>query len=239
MQEPLPQPFGPPAAPVASITTTQPYNSVATMGKILMALLGIGAFVDLMSIFFSGLQLSSGVTASSEMQQMMIGLLQLLVFFITAILFLFWMHRAYSNLKSFGATDLSFSPGWAIGYFFVPFLNLWKPFEAMSEIWKASDPNTRVDASGQWKSAATGALLNAWWIMWLVSNIAGQVVMRTSLEADQPAEIMSATRVAMIADLLGVFSAILALLVVSEVTRRQEEKHRQTVAAAQPSPFTS
>jgi hypothetical protein len=199
--------------------------------------LGFSAVVDLLSVLVSGSQLAPGATGA-EILEALIALFQMFLFFVTAVVFLFWMHRAYSNLKSFGATELGFTPGWAIGYFFVPFINLWKPFEAMSEIWKASDPDTQVDASGQWKSAATGALLNAWWIMWLVSNIAGQAVLRTSLKAEESSEIMAATRIGMIADLLGIISAILALLVVHEVTRRQQEKHHQTVAATQPSAFT-
>ena len=53
------------------------------------------------------------------------------------------------NVRALGANDLSISPGWSAGWFFVPFANLVKPFVAVREIWNASDSDPRdVSASG-------------------------------------------------------------------------------------------
>lgn len=60
---------------------------------------------------------------------------------VIAIVWLIWQHRAQKNLEGLGATWLRFTPGWAVGWWFVPFANLVKPFQTMRELWKASgDP---------------------------------------------------------------------------------------------------
>ncbi|MFC1995866.1 DUF4328 domain-containing protein [Chloroflexota bacterium] len=47
-----------------------------------------------------------------------------ILFVITAVLFYMWIHRAHRNLPSLGVSGLKYSPGWAVGGFFIPILNL-------------------------------------------------------------------------------------------------------------------
>ncbi|QYO65100.1 DUF4328 domain-containing protein [Leptolyngbya sp. 7M] len=46
----------------------------------------------------------------------------------TIVLFLVWLYRAHKNLFSLKPTHLDFSPGWAVGWWFIPFLNLVRPY---------------------------------------------------------------------------------------------------------------
>ena len=59
-----------------------------------------------------------------------------------AIAWCVWQHRAHANLWAFARSGLRFTPGWAVGWWFVPIASLWKPFEAVRELWKASDPGS-------------------------------------------------------------------------------------------------
>ena len=58
---------------------------------------------------------------------------------------------------------MSISAGWAAGYFFIPIMNLWKPYQAMKEIWQGSDPDPTVHAF----SVRVPALLPWWWGLFL------------------------------------------------------------------------
>ncbi len=58
---------------------------------------------------------------NSDPIQGIIGLLQSGLGVVTAITFLKWVYRAYKNVQGFGAEGLRFSPGWAIGYYFISF----------------------------------------------------------------------------------------------------------------------
>jgi hypothetical protein len=81
-----------------------------------------------------------------------------------------WMYRAACNVRALGARGFDTTPGWTVGWFFVPIANWFKPFVAMSEIWRAShDPQ-------RWKSATVPPLLGFWWAGWVLTNLGGAVV---------------------------------------------------------------
>ncbi len=84
-------------------------------------------------------QLSPDQVANNDPIQVIVGLLQSGLGIVTGIAFLKWIYRAYKNIKGFGAEGLRFSPGWAVGYYFIPILSLIRPVQVMSEIWRASD----------------------------------------------------------------------------------------------------
>jgi hypothetical protein len=59
--------------------------------------------------------------------------------------------RAYRNLPALGAESPRFSSGWAVGAWFVPFLNLVRPKQIMDDIWRASDPALPAHPGAAWK----------------------------------------------------------------------------------------
>lgn len=84
--------------------------------------------------------------------------------FVIAIVFVcIFIHRAVSNLSSLGRYS-TFTPGWAVGWFFVPFANLARPPQMMGELWRGSDPN----GSGT-------TMVGGWWACWIVGNIVAYV----------------------------------------------------------------
>lgn len=82
-----------------------------------------------------------------------------------------WTYRVNANAHTF-ANGLSSTPGWAVGWYFVPIANLWKPFEAMRETWAAS-----TEAS-DWAAMPVPTLLRVWWGCWLVGNFVSNGALR-------------------------------------------------------------
>ncbi|MDE0032024.1 MAG: DUF4328 domain-containing protein [Deltaproteobacteria bacterium] len=80
----------------------------------------------------------------------------------TAVAVSRWIHRANSNARALGARGMAFTPGGAVGWYFVPIANLWKPYQAMREIWKAS-----AGPLG-WQRRSVSALLPCWWLLAIV-----------------------------------------------------------------------
>jgi len=89
-------------------------------------------------------------------RHLFIGLGLLGIQLTTSILFLMWIYRANSNARQLGAQGMKFSPGWSVGFYFIPILWFWKPYQAMKEIWQASK------APSSWKSEKPGSIL-PWW----------------------------------------------------------------------------
>ena len=61
-----------------------------------------------------------------------VGILWLVIFIIMSILFLMWFRRAYYNLHQL-KNNLSYTDGWAVGSWFIPFANWVLPYRIMKE----------------------------------------------------------------------------------------------------------
>ena len=89
----------------------------------------------------------------------------LLIWLTSVALVLIWMYRAHCNIRALGATGLTFSPGWAVGWFFVPIAFFWMPHQAMQELWRASA------SPEEWQRQPGSVLLSWWWALWLLDLV--------------------------------------------------------------------
>lgn len=117
-----------------------------------------------------------------------------LVFVISMVLVGMWIYRAHANLHESGRGALTVSPGWAVGWFFIPIANLFKPFQAMRELWNAS----MGDADSY--SAPAPQSVGLWWGSWLVANMVGNFSTQMSLRGGDETFWLSA--------LLGAISSV-------------------------------
>jgi hypothetical protein len=191
------------------------------------------AELNLISRMLNGEFVSLGEAESSDNRQATIAMIQLVLVAGTAILFLTWMYRAYKNLRAFNVRGLQYSPGWAVGGWFVPFLNLGMPYAVMREIWRASSPGAPAADDAAWKREPTSPLLGWWWAAWLLGGFVGVFLWRLVFRNPEDLETLQMRSIGyLVADAIDIVAAILAMLVVSQVTGRQEEKNRVLAAGA-------
>lgn len=181
--------------------------------------------IQLINRVLSGETVTMAEATANDSRQAAIGGIYFILFVITAILFCMWIHRAHRNLPSLGVSGLKYSPRWAVGGFFVPILNLFRPIQVTTEIWKASDPTTDVSDSAAWQRAPTTALIPSWWVLYLISAFLGNILLRISLQAETPSELLTASWLTFAMDFVDIPAAILAILVVRNIDLRQGEKH--------------
>jgi hypothetical protein len=110
---------------------------------------------------------------------------------------------------------MTFTAAWSVGWYFIPIASLWKPFQALREIWKAS-----VDPV-HWQSIPTNPLLGWWWAGFLVSNILDQASFRMSTAAHGLRALHDARVVAMISDTTDIIAIVLACALVERLYRIQ------------------
>ena len=89
--------------------------------------------------------------------------LQLLLWGASIIAFLMWEHRVSKNLPTIGMHGQRYSPGWAVGWWFIPIANLFMPYLVMAEIWRGSTASFR-DA---WDKAPVPSILKVWWCLFI------------------------------------------------------------------------
>lgn len=166
-------------------------------------------------------QVQKGQETASEVStndpvQGIIGLLQSGLGIVTGITFLKWIYRAYKNIQGFDAEGLRFSPGWAVGYYFIPILSLIRPVQVMSEIWRASeDPRSWPLRPGSW-------VIASWWTLFLLYTGVTQVSLEIAIQASTNDQWTLAAALAIAGDFLSIPLSIAALRLVSEVYRRQK-----------------
>jgi hypothetical protein len=161
-------------------------------------------------------QLTPDQVATNDPIQGILGLLQSGLGIVTGITFLKWIYRAYKNIQGFGAEGLRFSPGWAVGYYFIPILSLIRPVQVMSEIWRASDdPRNWPRRPGSW-------VIVSWWTLFLIYTGVTQVSLEIAIQASTNDQWTLAAVLAIAGDLFSIPLSIAALRLVTEVYRRQK-----------------
>ncbi len=148
------------------------------------------------------------------------------IWLITSILVLIWIHRANHNARQLGAADMHFTPGWAVGWYFVPIAWFWKPYQAMTEIWRTSrNPS-------DWRGEPVSPLLPWWWVLWIVPFWGASIVdlaARRNLDEAGIENLETAT--GLVTWILGIPVALVLIAIIGAVQRMQIEHHRRQVAA--------
>lgn len=158
---------------------------------------------------------------------LLIGFFLMIVQITLIVLFCMWVHRIHRNLPSLGAQKLEFTPGWAVGWYFIPFANLVQPLRAAKEAWKASDPEVEKEPNTTWKSGSVPGLISAWWVFYIVKNTLTGSATHLSWGAETIDSIIAANYMYIISDLANITAALLAIFFVRKLTQRQEERYRQ------------
>lgn len=141
-----------------------------------------------------------------------------------AVSFCIWTYGAARNARAFGA-GLGETPGWAVGSYFIPILNLWKPYQILASIWRGSDPR---GGSREPELLSGGApppwWFLTWWITWLASRLGAFWASKLLQSANNPDEIANGLHWLIGSLALEVIAAFFLLTVVWRLTRRQEER---------------
>jgi hypothetical protein len=106
-----------------------------------------------------------------------VAAVHLLAFAVATVAFLAWFHRAAANLRDAGLKHMEFGPGWAIGGFFVPFLNLVRPAQVMKEVWAGTTFLAGRARVSSWKRAPGTQAIGWWWGLYLLGIVAAMVGM--------------------------------------------------------------
>jgi hypothetical protein len=200
---------------------------------VMIAVLGLYIILSLVAVAAPEWTINLDDEAPMPVAYMFIGILAMLEILLritTIVVFLVWEHRAYKNLTALRATYLDHSPGWAVGWWFIPFANLVKPYVVMKEIWRESEPD--VDPDSGFLSSAVGVpgFFAIWWAAWIIGNVMGRITERAAENPDGTISDVFPVLLA-ISSLITGIAAILAVHIVRQITQRQEERFQNLGAA--------
>jgi len=202
------------------------YRDLGALSWVLNTFLLLGTFAAAVGVLSSYLQLRllqnlpfpPGAWEANAERQEDTALAQLAIFIPTGALFIAWMYRACRNVRAFGAQGLKVSPTWAVLSFFVPVFNLWKPYEAMRELWQASC------TPKNWYRVPTGFLLPGWWLLWILSNGLSRLALRIVFPPDNFDRLLLFTYAELTSQVLEALLCVCLMTLVSDITRRQRHQ---------------
>jgi hypothetical protein len=217
----------------------KPYIPSKRLARGVLVLLGIQAFlalasmlssllqVQLLSRALAGEEISETEASLNDVRELGIGILTILAAIVSGVVFLRYLGRANHNARALGADDLSATPGWTIGSYFVPIVNLWWPYQILQEIWKAS-----AAESGPWKSRPGSSLIGWWWGVRLIDSFVNQAVFRLSMAESAPIpnleRLIATTWLDFAAAGLDILLLVLSFWLIQRLQQRQVAR-RQTI----------
>jgi hypothetical protein len=175
-----------------------------------------------------GMLLTEQQIAANDTREQVLGVSVLVAFGAVAAVFLWWKVAAYRLLSAFVPFGTEHTPGWAAGAYFVPILNLFRPYQIMREIWDGSEHTApTLEQEGD-----SHTLLGIWWALWLLSGFAGRLSNRLFGDAQTVEQFQTATAVNVAVTVLFLASAVAALLVVQCVNGRQQAQGEDVLTGA-------
>ncbi|MFF2815972.1 DUF4328 domain-containing protein [Kitasatospora cineracea] len=129
----------------------------------------------------------------------------------TAVVFIMWLYRVRVNAEVIYPHGHQRGRGWAVGAWFLPFVNLYLPWRITTDVWQASGPAGEHGVP----QPVPATVVNAWWSTW----IAGLLLARMPAQATVAAS-----------EFCTAAAAVLAILVVRRLTAMQE-RHAQAARA--------
>lgn len=109
------------------------------------------------------------------------------------IIFLLWFKREYHNLHAINP-KLKYKEAWAIWSWFIPIINLWRPYQIMKEIYIHATTTEKKEIHPEEEEIITTPVIDLWWLLWLASNVLSQVNNRlpeTTIDQLKSAHILS------------------------------------------------
>ena len=161
---------------------------------------------------------------ANDSRQAVAGLFYTATFIVTIIAFLMWQVRIRNNADYIGVAGLRFSVDGVIGWWFVPIMNIFRPYQIMKEMWQSNYHN--VNEQPDWRDSTVSGLLGWWWGLFLVGgwlrNIAGII----SRRSDTIDSLITAGGLDIVSFVIWMLSAVSAIALVREITAFQESKQQ-------------
>lgn len=115
----------------------------------------------------------------NAIRTLVVAVVVLVVRVLSIVFFIMWFRRAYFNLSQ--KTKLtSYSDGWAAGSWFVPILNLFRPYQIMSELYTITPDVYRKHGIKPETELIKGNIA-LWWTIWIITNVLSSISNRMAM----------------------------------------------------------
>jgi hypothetical protein len=167
---------------------------------------------NLLQTVSNGGEISNEAANANDLRVQVIAVILLIAYIISVVAFILWFRRAYYNLHQKVRT-LSFTEGWAAGCWFVPIVNLYRPYQIMKEMYEETKRYLKGESLD---CDLSTTYIGVWWALWIINGVLGQIIYRISRHADTLPELITTTTLGIISGVLGIGLALVTIKVIRD-----------------------
>lgn len=174
--------------------------------------------LNLILTFEDGIAVSEARIDANDDRERVVGIMYVIAYVISGIVFIRWFRRAYFNLhqrKEF----LSFSEGWAAGCWFVPIVSLYRPLQIMKELYEETR-NFLISKGETLQKDLTTNFLGLWWTLFILNNFIGQIIFR--IDADSLPALKGVTFLSLVGNVVGIILAFVTVKVIRDYSEAED-----------------
>ena len=139
--------------------------------------------------------------------------LMLIAFFFNSI----WIYTSAKTIQAHTTEQLKSSPGWSVGWFFVPIAQLWKPYQAIKSI-----SNVSMKLAGNTEKVIPSLIFPIWWILYLLTILLDRLYMKTFFgSADSIDDLLLAMKVSLAGTIIFIVATILFNKIMRDIHLKQ------------------
>ena len=191
----------------------------AVMALDIIMLVSDGFEANLLQQIADGAGVNEAEAEANDTRQATIGLIYTVVFIGSVVTFLRWFSAAYKGLHS-RVQGLRFTEGWAVGAWFVPFLNLFRPYQIMKELYVETDKMLQDHEEYQ-REPLNVSSVGLWWGLWVVVGIVSQASMRIALRSEEADMLVMSSYLSILSGIISVPLALVAVKVIKGYARAE------------------
>jgi hypothetical protein len=220
------------SATLSFIIMNDPLATRRNAARLAIVILALGIVVSLVSLVTlsverqilqraqAGETISMEEATASDDQRQIIGITEIGLMVLSIVTFLIWVNQANKSLQHLGVEGMNFTSGWAVGWFFIPIANLFRPYQVVQELWKGSDPETPPDDSTAWLQTPASALVGVWWGGELLSRMIGRVFNAQAKGAETLDQLSTSNTFAMGVEGIDMVAAGVAIMLIIGIEKR-------------------
>lgn len=210
------------------IKDTRPNGDRAKLARSIIIIIAIIDVVSLVSAYMqynllqsvkNGEYISRATAEANDSREAVIGIIMLIFMVISIVTFIQWFRRAYFNLH-LRTSKCAFTEGWAAGAWFVPILNLFRPYQIMKEMNDKTDIlliKRKLD-----KGTDISFIIGLWWTLWILSNVISNISFRLTFNGETVVQFIQGTMFDLISTALHIPLSIVAIFVIQNYSKKEE-----------------
>jgi hypothetical protein len=118
-----------------------------------------------------------------------------------------WFKRAYFNLHQ-KVKNLSYSVDWAVGSWFVPILNFFRPYQIMKELYQETK-KLLLNKGLITEDSLSTKYIGLWWTLWIIGGIIARLAFKFTIN-----------NILLITDnIIGIFLALITIKVIKDYSK--------------------